>query len=36
MKKNYKWLMMLASGACMFQLGGCIEDALFVVAPFIL
>lgn len=34
--KHLRMLALLASGACVFQLGGCIEQALFLVAPFIL
>lgn len=34
--KHWRQLALLTSGACVFQIGGCIEDILFVVAPFIL
>jgi hypothetical protein len=33
--RKLKWLAMLAGGACMFQFAGCVKDALFLVAPFI-
>ena len=34
--RTYKWLAMISIGGCAFQLGGCINDILFLVAPFIL
>ena len=35
-KRAMKWLTMVAGGAVMFGFAGCIDDALFLVAPFIL
>lgn len=32
--RKYRWIALL-SGAVMFQFAGCIEDVLFLVAPFI-
>lgn len=34
--RTYKWLAMVSMGGCTFQLAGCLDDILFLVAPFIL
>lgn len=30
-----KWFLLLATGGVMFQLAGCLGEAIFLVAPFI-
>jgi hypothetical protein len=34
-KRKMKWMTMLVGGACLLQFAGCVEDVLFMVAPFI-
>lgn len=33
--RQKKWFVLLATGGLLFQLAGCIGDAIFLVAPLI-